>query len=765
MFGLMLRVSTRALALLAILLWSTAQSASQTWPLNRRIDVSNGFGEYRPGRFHAGIDLRTGGKVGAAVTSPVAGYLWRVSTSYEGYGKGVYIMGDDDYIYQFGHLSQLAPRINDPVKRAQLSKHRYYVDLHFPPDSLRISAGERIGYSGQTGAGAPHLHFEKRTADNRPLNPLRHGFSLDDSIPPIFERIGFRQVGPRALFDNASRQRYVGATRQQDGRFVADTVLYFNEPFAVLVDGFDMKRAGGMRQTVYGFKLYIDDQLYYQTSFDTLDFETRNDVFFKYEYLEAVDEHKRVRRLFEDPANPNKSRPDWAGAIGLAGNDRYGLHLLRIVAEDASGNSSELTCPFFWVPKDGLFVLDSISLSADDDSVFYFHPRVDLSEYAIDSILVLRNLEAAWGIPRNIDIDFNSESGALRCEVNGSGVRRSVLRLLIYSATACLIVDPIFHGLQAEGKHISNVSHEVVADGVRISIFSPTKYGSKTHVELYYKGELLGVEYPRYFSMQDHVCIVPPLPKYARIDEIRTVMSRDLDKQVSSVDSVDIYLVGMDEEQVISPQSGMRLRFRRSSLFGPRFIEVKSNNVIGQARLQINSAHYQLFPRAFACAGEFEISIKPQNAPHINQRSGVCWLDEKENKWVWLGNEKDGSMIRGPSLGGGSFAAIYDFDPPTISKLTPASGKTYYQRNPTIKFLLEDTLSGIEDDRSILIKLDGNWMIPEYDPESRVCFTEPMERLSLGKHHLSIEVTDRAGNKAEQYLSFFVREQKKRSSR
>jgi len=42
----------------------------------------------RSGRFHVGLDLRTGGRVGARVYAPVDGYIWRVKMAYLGYGKG-----------------------------------------------------------------------------------------------------------------------------------------------------------------------------------------------------------------------------------------------------------------------------------------------------------------------------------------------------------------------------------------------------------------------------------------------------------------------------------------------------------------------------------------------------------------------------------------------------------------------------------------------------------------------------------------------------
>ncbi|MCM2272814.1 MAG: hypothetical protein NDJ18_09715, partial [candidate division Zixibacteria bacterium] len=43
---------------------TTTYTAPAAWPLKGEIDLSSGFGDYRSGRFHAGLDLRTGGVPG-----------------------------------------------------------------------------------------------------------------------------------------------------------------------------------------------------------------------------------------------------------------------------------------------------------------------------------------------------------------------------------------------------------------------------------------------------------------------------------------------------------------------------------------------------------------------------------------------------------------------------------------------------------------------------------------------------------------------------
>jgi trigger factor len=65
-----------------------------TWPLDLPRIVTSSFGEYRGGRFHAGLDLRTGG-IGKEEKAPLNGYVSRVRCSPSGYGKAVYLRLED----------------------------------------------------------------------------------------------------------------------------------------------------------------------------------------------------------------------------------------------------------------------------------------------------------------------------------------------------------------------------------------------------------------------------------------------------------------------------------------------------------------------------------------------------------------------------------------------------------------------------------------------------------------------------------------------
>ena len=759
------RLSTYVITFLAFVALSFTAFAGDDppWPLRGQIDLSSGFGDYRQGHFHGGIDLRTGGKIGRPVICPADGSVWRVKMSYDGYGKGLYVKDKLGHIYVFGHLSAFAPKIDKPVEAAQLAAQRYYQDLYFPEDSIKVTAGELIAYSGESGRGAPHLHFEKRSADNVPLNPLTHGFRLEDKVPPVLERLSFKLVDDSSLFDNGSRQLFFPVKSSGQGNvYRLDTVVYLHRPFGVLVDGFDRMRAGGMQQTIYSLSLYIDDKLHYRVRYDSLDFETTAAVDLEYDYLEAVNDNKKVRRLFGAPGNNYPGSGSGAaheGIYGLSGSEAIGLHKAKILAEDCFGNTAELRFDFLWGPPGHVFTLDSAVVPQSTQGQFYFTPVKGWEALGVDSVIVAVNRGDVWGPVQSYELT-QLDNGSIKCVVEGKPIQHNVLKLMLVTKTG-LIEDNLFNGMMPRGKPNLKFEYLVGDEGLLVGLTARAKQGYESRVELYYQDSLLGVEYPRFLTMLRYVCFIPPRPEYARVDRIAIAPSRD--PKVATCDSKDVnlYAVGYEDAREIEVDDELTIRLGKANLYEPRFIEIKHQHIISKSMLHMKSDHYQIFPEAFVCREDFEMVYKMRGNSKYNAATGICWLDKEKDRWVWLDNVFEDNVVTAKSTGGGSFAAIIDYNPPQMQKLNIADGRSYFSGEMPVTFLVEDTVSGIEDDRNIVVKIDSKWQIVDYDPETKRALCRPHERLEPGKHHLGIILTDRVGNVTEQYLNFFVKGKKK----
>jgi len=157
-------------------------------PLAPPLVVSGGFGEYRIGHFHAGFDLSTNRRVGKPVRAPETGWVERVRCSGVGYGRSVYLRAADGRTFQLGHLDAYAPAIDAYVRKAQAGDGQYEQDLWPKPNEIRVRAGDVVAWSGESGAGGPHLHFEIRRGDVA-YHPQRAGLVVADRNPPAIPRI------------------------------------------------------------------------------------------------------------------------------------------------------------------------------------------------------------------------------------------------------------------------------------------------------------------------------------------------------------------------------------------------------------------------------------------------------------------------------------------------------------------------------------------------------------------------------------------------
>jgi len=185
--------------------------------------VAGGFCEYRQGHFHAGFDLSTGRHVGRPVLAPLPGSVERVRASGVGYGRSVYLRADDGRLLVFGHLDAYVEPLASYMRAAQDSAGVYEQDLWPAAGRFRFRAGEVLAWSGESGSGGPHLHFEIRRGDMA-YHPQRAGLVVRDTSPPSLRELTLEPLdsdswvagsaGPRTFrFDRPETLDVLGRVR------------------------------------------------------------------------------------------------------------------------------------------------------------------------------------------------------------------------------------------------------------------------------------------------------------------------------------------------------------------------------------------------------------------------------------------------------------------------------------------------------------------------------------------------------------------------
>jgi hypothetical protein len=122
--------------------------------------------------------------VGLPVRAVADGEVVRVKVKYRGLGRALYVRHAGGLMSVYGHLAGFAEPLRSWADGLIAERGRYPGDL-FPPEPVAVKSGQVIAWSGKTGGGPPHLHFEtRRDGGNRPVDPWAEGLPCPDDAPP-----------------------------------------------------------------------------------------------------------------------------------------------------------------------------------------------------------------------------------------------------------------------------------------------------------------------------------------------------------------------------------------------------------------------------------------------------------------------------------------------------------------------------------------------------------------------------------------------------
>ena len=184
--------------------------------------LSGGMGDLRGNHFHAGLDIRTGGREGLPVHAAADGYVSRIAVFTGGYGNVLFVKHPNGMTTVYGHLRNLNDTLGTYLKAQQYARKTFEIDLRPAPGQFPVQQGDVMAASGNTGgSGGPHLHFEIRDAKDNVINPLLYGFSeIRDEVPPYFERIALKTMTPTARINGEYQRVSYVPVRRSDGTYV-----------------------------------------------------------------------------------------------------------------------------------------------------------------------------------------------------------------------------------------------------------------------------------------------------------------------------------------------------------------------------------------------------------------------------------------------------------------------------------------------------------------------------------------------------------------
>lgn len=299
--------------------------------------MSSTFGETRSEHFHAALDLKTWGRKGYKVYATRDGILHRMAIGPTGYGKVLYLKHDDGSYSVYAHLLRFEENIQQIADSIRFQDYSFEIDRNLESLNYRVKQGEVIALSGASGIGPPHLHFELRTPDHRPFNPLLTNLSVKDTIAPQFSNLSVEPLSIESEAEGSNRIFTKRARKSGDGYSFGTVDV--SGAIGLGVDVFDQANDVHNAYAVYELKMYLDEELVFHSKVDSFSYEETNQMFVDRVYPILKERNAGFQRLYITDGNtlPFYKSAGNRGKIDL----KAGTYRIKIVAGDFFGNTSE----------------------------------------------------------------------------------------------------------------------------------------------------------------------------------------------------------------------------------------------------------------------------------------------------------------------------------------------------------------------------------------------------------------------------------------
>lgn len=273
-------------------------------PLDIPTVLAGTFAELRSTHFHGGLDIKTQQKEGLKVYAAANGYISRIKISHFGYGKAIYITHPNGYTTVYGHLQKFSKRLEDYIKDCQYAKESFEVEVFPNTTELLINTDEVIAYSGNTGgSGGPHLHFEIRDNQERPINPMLFGYDIKDTTAPYVSGIYAYTKDKNAVVNGETKRIPLRLIPNKNGSYDVEKITaYGNIGFGIVSN--DKQDLAPNNNGVSNIQTFYNGNKSLEIDFKRFSFEETKHIkrLVDYEYYRT---HKsKIQKLFIEQNNP-----------------------------------------------------------------------------------------------------------------------------------------------------------------------------------------------------------------------------------------------------------------------------------------------------------------------------------------------------------------------------------------------------------------------------------------------------------------------------
>jgi len=358
-------------------------------PLDVNLILSGTFGELRSNHFHSGLDIKTQQREGLNVLASSGGFVSRINIQHHGYGKALYIQHPNGYTTVYGHLSEFSPEIEAYIKKQQYEKESYEIELFPEVGVLPVEKGALVAFSGNTGgSGGPHLHFEIRDGQQRPMNPKLFGIEIKDTQTPTVNTLFAYPLGEDAHVNGSAQQQRIKLIPLPDGSFKTDPISACGA-IGFGISTIDKQDGASNSNGVYKIETSLNGDAVFQLNFDRFSFDESRHLNQLIDYEYFSNNKSRITKLYVQPNNPlsvynnvvNEGKLNIQDSLtylynikvqDFAGNER----LIRIQINGKQTNNIILKN----IKETGYFVKADQAFSVEENGIDAYIPKGSLYE-------------------------------------------------------------------------------------------------------------------------------------------------------------------------------------------------------------------------------------------------------------------------------------------------------------------------------------------------------------------------------------------------
>ena len=707
------------------------------WPTNTSKTITTLFGEKRSRRFHAGIDVRTYGKIGDKIFAIESGYISRIKISPGGYGKALYLKLDDGNTALYAHLDKYNPEIESLVNKLRIDSNSSFINHYLKEDKLRFNKGDVLGYCGDTGSlSGPHLHFEIRDENGQPINPLKGYYSIEDTLRPIAESLaiipldnnsfinglqGYSlfDIEPLLLNNNTNTYKY----------FIKDTISVIGK-FGIGLQAYDQINSSPFDFGIYEIELLINNKSQYKINFDKYDFDHDHLIYKEIDYYLLEEESKSFHRLFLNE-NSQLDFIDKNSNKGITLDKGY--HNLIINVTDNFNNSIQIQ----GVLKGDIVLPPDIIYDNNNYILKTTYPNNDLS------LLISTRYENSRSLTPNYT-QIDSTTYIFEKPLKPYEVLELYNKDLGIKSRSSFISFYDFNPYKISG----DFEIEHINTHIKINFIENEFSGYNAKLILKGKNEEV-IDLNRYKKN----ILTTGLIKINRLNNINQI-SIIYETEPEIVFNKSLY------GTIFKSDIKSSLRFEefelvsnKGSFYYDSFIGIESEQVKIPKNYEKISDPIIIYPNTIPFKENLILKYNNNNISN----GGIYQYNETNETWIFKGKINKNGSTDVKLYSGGIFCILNERKSPIIKNIFP-NNNSYYDANDMnkISFNLVDLESKINHN-SIEITLNNQAVYYDYIPYRDYVRANLLNELEKGKNIIRISAKDNLSNTSNKEITFFIK--------